>query len=362
MVARLAAWPALAGALIFVSPLAAQAPATQAPAAPATPADCSPDPGISYICGQKRAEDLIQVPRTHWILASWLDGGLVAIDAKDRSTTLLYPSPSVREQFDAQTYAGCPGAPNAEQQARFSVAGIALQPRKDGTYTFYAVHYGWERGLDVFQLDARGKTPFVTWIGCVLVPEALGLDGVVPLPDGGVIGTNWTPRGAASREMGARMREGAINGELWEWHPGKPWSKLPGSESSGPNGIEISRDGKWLYVCAWGNQTFFRLSRTGYPVERLTTAHLGFRPDNVRWAPDGMLIVAGQMETTPAAGHAVNGTRVVKIHPRTLAVTELVNVADTPKFFRGTGAYQVGNEIWVGSSRADRIAIYPVPK
>jgi sugar lactone lactonase YvrE len=33
-----------------------------------------------------------------------------------------------------------------------------------------------------------------------------------------------------------------------------------GTKTSGANGLEISKDGKWLYVAAWGNQTFFRVS------------------------------------------------------------------------------------------------------
>ena len=61
---------------------------------------------------------------------------------------------------------------------------------------------------------------------------------------------------------------GEINGEVWEWHTGTGWKKVPGSESAGPNGLEISEDGKWLYIGGWGSQSFIRLSRGQTPVKR----------------------------------------------------------------------------------------------
>ena len=64
---------------------------------------------------------------------------------------------------------------------------------------------------------------------------------------------------------------------------------------AGANGLEISKDGKWYYVAQWGNRSFMRLSRGKTPVDRKEIP-LGFRVDNVRWAPDGKtLLVAGQV-------------------------------------------------------------------
>jgi hypothetical protein len=49
----------------------------------------------------------------------------------------------------------------------------------------------------------------------------------------------------------------------------------------------------------------------------------------------------------------------VKIDPNTLKVKEIINQANTPQFGSGTVAVQIGKEIWVGSFRGDRIAIFP---
>jgi hypothetical protein len=251
-------------------------------------------------------------------------------------------------------YNGCPGVPDAQQKAVYLTAGIALRPGKDGRHTFYATHFGWQRGVDVFELDARGKTPSVTLIGCVLVPDGVGVDGLVPLADGGFIITNWLKPGADFHAELEKMKTGAVNGQLWEWHPAKGWSKVPGSETSGANGVELSKDGKALYVNAWGAQYFFRLSR-GTAAPKRDQIPLDFRPDNMRWAPDGTLLVAGQT----ASG---DGTRVVKIDPATLKVTDLIRYHDTKVYGSGTVAIQVGNEYWLGSAASDRVAIFPVSK
>ena len=42
----------------------------------------------------------------------------------------------------------------------------------------------------------------------------------------------------------AALQKAERNGELWEWHTASGWQKVPGSESSGANGIEISPDGR----------------------------------------------------------------------------------------------------------------------
>lgn len=287
-------------------------------------------------------------------MVSWLGGGVAAINTRDRTTTLLYPSSTAKERLDKAIYGGCPGAPDEQQKAVYLTAGIALRPGKAGIHTFYATHFGWQRGVDVFELDVRGKTPSVTLIGCVLVPDGVGVDAIVPLADGGFIISNWLKPGPGFQAELDKMKTGADNGELWEWHPVSGWSKVPGSETSGANGVELSKDGKSLYVNAWGGQYFFRLSR-GTDAPRRDRIPLDFRPDNVRWAPDGTLLVAGQAASE-------DGTRVVKIDPSTLKVTHLISHHDTKTYGFGSVAIQVGNEYWLGSATSDRIAVFPAPR
>jgi len=221
-------------------------------------------------------------------------------------------------------------------------------------HTLYAVHHGPRESVEVFEVDARAKPPVLTWIGCAVAPDPIGLNEVVALPDGGFIATDFLARGIDATGRG-RMLAGENNGALWEWHTGTGWKMIPGSEAAGANGLEISKDGKWIYVAAWGSQNFFRLSRGQTPVKR-DNVPLGFRVDNIRWAPDGSLFATGQGGAAP-----MQTTNIVKINPDTLKVQEIIRHPNSPEFGAGTVAIQLGKELWVGSFRGDRIAIFPAP-
>jgi hypothetical protein len=319
-------------------------------------AACQPVGKVQFVCGQDAPEDLVVVPGSPWVVASVFSpkGGIRLIDTRTRTTTVAYPTADARERFDAKTYSACPGPPSAEQKASFRTHGLALRPARNSVHTLYVVHHGTRESIEVFELDVRAQPPALTWIGCAVAPDPIGLNEVVALPGGGFVATDFLARGIDAAARG-RMLAGEANGALWEWQPGTGWKTIPGSEASGANGLEISPDGQWFYVAAWGSQSFFRLSR-GQTAAKRDTVPLGFRADNVRWAPDGSLLVAGQGGTAPE-----QTSNVVKIDPNTLRVTQVIRHANSPEFGAGTVAVQVGNEIWVGSFRGDRIARFPVP-
>jgi hypothetical protein len=315
--------------------LAAPAFAAQ-PAATAAP----PCAGTDYVCGQHGPEDLMALGND-WAVASAYEapGGVTLIRIRDRMSMTAYPSAAAKEQLDARAYPGCPGPPRGV----FTTHGVYVVPGGGPTHKLFVVGHGARESIEVFNADVRGATPVLTWIGCVIAPGTVGLNSVRGLPDGGFITTNFLPR---DQPMQAMM-SGVKNGELWEWHAASGWQKLPGSEASGANGVELSADGKTLYVAAWGSQSFFKVSRgAGTPVRQ--DIDLGFRIDNIHWARDGKLLGAGQVG---------QDWRVVKIDPATMKVEQLYSQDDMPGFGGGTVALEVGNTLWVGSYRGDRIAI-----
>jgi hypothetical protein len=329
---------ALAALWLASMPLEAQPP----PAVPQPP--CTP--GENVVCGQQGPEDLVAVG-ADWIAASAMaaPGGLRVVRTSDRMPFTVYPAPSARTRHDRQTYPDCPGPPDAQ---RFTTHGLYAEPGAGPIHKLFVVGHGARESIEIFELDTRNETPVATWLGCAVAPDPLGLNSVRGLPDGGFIATNFLPRGT-SPEATQRMREGERNGELWEWHTASGWQKVPGSEAAGANGLELSADGRTLYVAAWGTQSFFRLSRGATPPQR-DEIPLGFRVDNIHWARDGSLIAVGQAEQS---------WKAVKIDPSTLAVRDVVVEADTPEFNAGTALVEVGDELWVGSFRGNRIVILP---
>jgi len=333
--------------------LCAAAPAHAQPAA-APPGPCVPAGPIRFVCGQAGPEDLVEVPGTHWLIASAYgpEGGIFLIDTRASSSTKLFPAAGAKESLDKQTYDSCPGPVPAADRQRFQTHGLYVKPGRDSQHTLYVVYHGVRESIEVFALDARAQ-PSLTWIGCAIAPDLVGLNSVAALPEGGFVATNFDPRPAPGEKRAgpftAALLEGRINGELWEWHTGKGWSKVAGSESAGANGVELSADGRWYYVAQWGSRSFYRLSRGQAKVERQEIP-LGFRVDNVRWAPDGTLLVAGQGENTSVIG---------KVDPRTMTYRQIINYPTSPALSAATVAVQVGNELWAGSFRGDRIAVYP---
>jgi hypothetical protein len=321
--------------------------------APTRPAGCDPVGNVQFICGAIGPEDLVTVPGGEWVIASGdaAGGAIQLVGVRDRTVTPLFPAATPKERLDKKTYDSCPGPIDPTEKDKFRAHGLALREGRGSLHTLYVVHHGNRESIEVFELDARGKQPALTWIGCAVAPDPIGLNSVVGLPDGGFATTNFLPRGAANGM--ARLLTGEVNGELWEWHTGKGWAKVPGSEASGANGIEISKDGKWFYMAAWGGQSFVRMSRGQTPVKR-DDVPVGFRLDNVHWLPDGSLIGAGQ---EMAAGGGFNNavSHVIKINPTTMKVEELIRYPFNETFNFSTAAIQVGKEIWVGSVRGDRI-------
>lgn len=337
-------------ASVVVASLVIGAETLRAQPAPAPATPCNAVKDLQVICGQDAPEDLVVLPGDQWVVASAYAGagGINIIRVSDRMSVHAYPSAGARTRFDSRTYAGCPGPPAATPGAMFTTHGLWLQPGPGAMHKLYVVGHGTRESIEVFDVDTSGSTPALIWIGCAIAPDPIGLNSVRGLPDGGFIATNFLARGITP-EARQRMLNGEKNGELWEWHTASGWKKMPGSEASGANGLEMSADRRTLYVAAWGSRSFFTLS-LGAKTPARKEIPLGFRVDNIRFAHDGSLLAAGQGD---------NSSDIVKIDPHTLKITKVLHRPDDGSFRAGTVAVEIGDRLWVGSYIGDRIAILP---
>ena len=315
---------------------------------------CDPVGQIRFICDQIVPEDLLPVPGGQWVLASSMgaNGAIRLISLRDRTTTVLFPAASSKIRPDTKTYSSCPGPIDLSNREQFRAHGLYLLSGKGSVHTLYVVHHGSRESIEIFEFDGRAKPPVLTWVGCAVAPNRIWLNSVVGLPDGGFVTTNFSPIGQAP-DLAAKIIAGTNNGELWEWHTATGWQVVPGSSLPGPNGLEISRDGRWLYVGAWGSASVVRLSRGQTPVKK-DSVDVGFRVDNVRWAPDGTLLAAGQGGTAPS-----QTSHVARVNTTTMTSRELVRHPFGDVLRMGTVAIEVGREIWVGTYQGNRIVIFP---
>ena len=211
------------------------------------PVNCQPAGDVQFVCGQNGPEDLVVLPGAQWVIASSFggNGGIYLIHASDRVSTLAYPGTTPRDRFDKTVYSTCPGPPDAAAKAKFLTHGLYLLAGPNSVHRLFVVAHGSRESVEVFEVDGRAATPTLTWIGCAVAPDPVGLNSVRGLPDGGFFATNFLARGidTAGRD---KMMAGEKNGELWEWHTASGWKKVPGSEAAGANGLEIST--RWQVV------------------------------------------------------------------------------------------------------------------
>ena len=300
-------------------------------------AQCEPDGDVHFVCGPISPEDLALIPDTPWVIVASMedDGYLSAADSRDHSTIRLFPTLTTPSgaRHDTATYGDCPGMTTEG----FRAHGISLRPGPDDVHTLYVVRHVEREAIEVFEVDARGAMPALTWIGCAVAPEGLGLNAVVPLPDGGFAATSPRTR------------------DIWEWQADSRWTRVPGSEDIGPNGLEISADGQWFLVAGYAAQSVIKLSRGRTPVmtERV---EVGFNIDNVHWAPDGTLLAAGHRVPTGTqvrecireGGCEGVTSYVARVDTETLTSAEIFNYPSNEHLILGTAAIEVGDELWVG--------------
>jgi hypothetical protein len=97
------------------------------------------------------------------------------------------------------------------------------------------------------------------------------------------------------------------------------------------------------------------ITRESVPVD--------FLPDNLRWAPDGSILIAGQkrdlskfFEPCLPAPCRIPWV-AARLNPTTLQVTVIAE-SDGSDFSDATTALEVDDEIWLGSAESAGVAVY----
>jgi len=388
---------AIVSALFLSSPpLQAQAPAASASAKATTdkPA-CAPAAGLTFICGLQNPEDLVLVPGTRWLLTSGMapGAGLNVVDTQTKGVRTLYAPDTANARADRARFANCPGPLDPKQAV---LHGLALRSAAGGRYTVYATNHGGRESVEVFELSVgpaspkRGfepsreggsggavGIPSATWIGCVLLPPKLAANSVAAFSDGTLVATVLMLPGRTFEDAFAMRNTGIV----LQWTPGTPaFVELKGTELVANNGIETSPDDREFYVASTPTRRVYAFSRAKPGAGPLRFAQLkDFGPDNVRWTSafakatadkaDNRLITAGLIDDEPACGgrpkdekgiRCPMGYAVATIDPKTMIATEIARGQRTPSFTGTAMAAVVGNELWLGSFLADRLAYRPL--
>ncbi|MFT5321321.1 MAG: hypothetical protein ACI934_001470 [Pseudohongiellaceae bacterium] len=308
---------------------------------------CPSDPGITYICGLMNAEDLLSVGDTGMILTSGMSsegvtGHLYLVNPLDDRWEELVFGANYSQDQDTGRYANCPGPMDVNN---FSAHGLALNEYSANQFDLYITSHGAREAIEIFDLDMSEGIAELTWKGCVPLEESIMHNSVAILSDGGFVTTEF-----AGPEGFTPIFAGEENGGVKEWHPGGEVSVIEGTRLSGPNGIVVSEDDRYMFVAAFGTREIVRFDRSQDPAVK-TTISLDIVLDNIRWGEPGKLLTAG--------GNAEGGGwSVVEMDIDTLEVVRVGGMAGDAAMQGVSSALQVNNEIWVGTYQGDRIGYF----
>jgi hypothetical protein len=335
-----------------------------------------------YILGVYNVEDILQIPNTKWIVGGGITG--YGPGFKDQVITKNF-----LHLFNADTETGrrvepsdIEIRPNGDVWPEtappdwdvFSPHGIAFGPRKGDRITLYACNHGGRESVEAFEIDISGQTPTFAWIGCVVCQKDFWPDAVAVLPDGSLVVNSTGDPTEDPKEAVQKQSKGEPIGDTRVWSMQRGWSTdLPGSEKvSTPNGILVSPNGQQVFIAASSNFSIVRIDRSTQPPV-VKSVDVGGIPDNLRWSADGKSMLAGvhtadamkfveaMVAAAKVGGNTPTPFKIVRIDAETLEVTEVLPSGVYATMGGGTGAIEVGDRLWVSSTKADRIAVFDLP-
>jgi hypothetical protein len=326
---------------------------------------CEASGGQTFVCGPKNPEDLVLVPGTQAIISSGMaeGAGFYLIDARSGEWSAL----SYQTQRDP-AFTSCATPPSPQS---LNTHGLNIRATGQGRSRLHVVGHGAREAIEIFDVDATGARPTLTWRGCVPMPEGLAANSVASFADGSLVATVLFMPGTTFADAVVERRN---TGAVYEWSPGQAgFTLVQGSELPANNGIEVSADGREIYVASSGLQTVVAFAHSNPTRQLRSTRPLPFTPDNVHLGPDGRLYTAGMANDVPECGgppgpqHDIErlaacprGTIAVAIDPATMRDTVVVQTPATPSFSNATMILPVGREAWIGSFSGDRIARAPL--
>lgn len=365
---------AVAGAL-FLS-LTTSAPVSSHPAFPPlrTPdaATCPPQGELSFICGVEDAEDLAPLPGGDWMVASGMGrdkphGALHLINLRTKAWRRWFPDAPLIARPDLAAFPDCQAPPDP---TRFWSQGLSLRPTAPRRARLLVAGHGEREAIEVFDIDTRGAQPRFTWRGCLHMPGGLAANSVSSTPSGTVLASVLFLSGKTMADNVERRPTGAV----YRRDPGdEAFRQIPGTALAGDNGLEATADGDGFFIAAWGLKSVLRFS-LARPDTPPRIVALAFHPDNIHWNAAGQLVAAGMRADEPACGgpfRAIGGKvdlschrgyEVAAIDPVTLAVTSLASGPANAAFSNASTGLIVGDTLWLGSFRADRLAYRPLSK
>ena len=314
---------------------------------------------LQYIENIKNPEDLVQIPNSKWIIASGMapKSGLHLIDTETKTAQRWF---APKASSPNALYPESEPQPDADEM---QIHGISLRKTGKNKFLLYAVNHNGadnkitRETIEIFQVDAQTTIPTLTWLGNVRMPNDFAGNGVVSGADGSIYVTVMTHPEHTLDDMFS----GKITGAVYRWTPTtRRFEKLIGTEFSGNNGIELSKDEKFIYIA---HMTYISKVTNTNPAKVVATAEFEYGGvDNIHWHGKE-LIAAGSMQENcgeKITFDCLKDFHITKINPRNLKSTTLIKGKYTDKFSGVSSVLPVGKTYYIGSFYRDRLAYFEI--
>jgi len=337
--------------------------------------ECDPADTMRPLCGVQNPEDVVALPDGRWLIASQLrrpgdpPGGLLAFTLDGDAVVPLVGVgvPGVRDD-DPIFAANAAICPAPLDPGELEPHGIALLVEDHPPWALLVVNHGRRESVEVYTVAPTAGVPRVAWAGCVPLPEGMAGNDVVGLADGGLaVSASQLPRSRLGwATMFVKLTLGVTTGEVLEWRPDAGWRAMSGTRAALPNGVAVTPDERWLFVADWARSRLIRVDRTGGSERRVRD--LPHHPDNLSWAPDGRLLVAGQIGSVytafacldPKVQRCAQAFSVLAVDPERLEITTLFT-DDGHGMGAASSALRAGDTLVVGTWAGDRIVRMRAP-
>jgi hypothetical protein len=321
-------------------------------------ADCADPParpGIDAFCGIEAPEDIVLWDDQFLLISSMAPSAqLYSFDLRSES---LAPAETVLRALDARDNWADPGCALPTQMLTH---GLDLSRRSSGEWQLLAVNHEERESVEFFELalNESGK-PRLRWRGCVLAAKNTQFNDVAALPDGGFLASDPI---TASMQL-PRMLFGALGGktgQVYRWRPESGYEAVPQTRGAYPNGVLLSADGKSFYLNLYlsGEVRQHDLA-TGNVLNRVAIA----KPDNSSLAPDGSLLVASHDASIFALMSAITSAagqrnripfEILRVNPQDFTARRIFR-SEGDELGGGTVAQLVGDDLYIGAFRGDRV-------
>lgn len=254
---------------------------------------CEPSEDLSVFCELNKPEDLEPLGDHPWLMVIELGdfltgagGALGALNLIDNRYVRLQAA--VADDDPSSAFLRCGPPPE-----RLRPRGFHVSDQPDGSFRLLVVNAPGDTRIERYRVDIGEAGPAAAWEGCVSVPDSVFPNDVAALSGDAFVVSHMfdLPRDFI---MSAKFFFGLDTGYAVAWAPTTGWTKVEGTDTSFPNGIEADAIANRVYLASTYGQTFISADAFGNDAREVP---IPVQSDNLTWTPDGRLLAVGHTGT-----------------------------------------------------------------